>query len=216
MLYIFDWDGTISNSAEKIIRCMQQAAVSAGVTPRDDAAIKNIIGLGLPEAIRTLYPSISAEAADAVRDGYSEHFISADVTPSPFFPGAAEAMTQLRDQGHSLAVATGKSRRGLDRVLGRLGMDTFFHDSRCADETASKPNPKMLWELLTAFDLSPTEAVMIGDTEYDMAMAHAIGMPRIAVSFGAHHIDRLKAYQPELCIDNFADILNWQPKKGEP
>ena len=214
MLYIFDWDGTISNSAEKIIRCMQQAAVSAGIQPRDDAAIKNIIGLGLPEAISALYPNISTLAADAIRDGYSEHFIAADVTPSPFFPGAAEAMNVLRDQGHHLAVATGKSRRGLDRVLGRLGMNAFFHDSRCADETASKPDPKMLWELLNAFELSPTEAVMIGDTEYDMAMAHAIGMPKIAVSFGAHHIDRLKTYQPELCVDRFDEILNWQPKKG--
>lgn len=210
MLYIFDWDGTISNSAAKIVACMRAATRESGLADLSDDEIKNIIGLGLPEAIRTLYPEIDDAQLDCVRQGYSANFIGADVTPSPFFEGAMETMQALADAGHQLAVATGKSRRGLDRVLKKLELDTFFHSSRCADETASKPHPKMLLELLEEFDLPASEAVMIGDTEYDMAMAREIGMPRIAVSFGAHHIDRLKPYDPVLCVDYFPEILGWK------
>jgi len=211
VLYIFDWDGTISNSAAKIVSCMRAATDDAGLASRSDDEIKNIIGLGLPEAIRLLYPDILDEKLEHVRQGYSAFFLGADVTPSPFFDGAMETMQALADAGHSLAVATGKSRRGLDRVLKKLDLHTFFHGSRCADETVSKPDPKMLTELLVEFNCAAAEAVMIGDTEYDMAMAQAIDMPRIAVSFGAHHIDRLKPYKPVLCVDEFNQILNWRP-----
>ncbi|SMF30546.1 phosphoglycolate phosphatase [Alteromonadaceae bacterium Bs31] len=210
MLYIFDWDGTISNSAAKIVACMLSATREVGLPDRSDDEIKNIIGLGLPEAIRMLYPQIEDKDLDGVRHHYSGYFMDADVKPSPFFTGAMETMQALADAGHKITVATGKSRRGLDRVLAKLELDTFFHGSRCADETASKPNPKMLLELLDEFSCDPQQAVMIGDTEYDMAMAQAIDMPRIAVSFGAHHIDRLRPYKPVLCVDEFPNILNWQ------
>ncbi len=210
MLYIFDWDGTISNSAAKIVRCMRSATRETGLVDRSDDDIKNIIGLGLPEAIRTLYSDISEQDLESVRQHYSSYFLDADVTPSPFFDGALETMQSLVDAGHQLTIATGKSRRGLDRVLAKLGLDTFFHGSRCADETASKPHPLMLQQLLEEFKCSAAQAVMIGDTEYDMAMAREIGMPRIAVSFGAHHIDRLKPYEPVMCVDHFPQILEWQ------
>ncbi len=209
MLYIFDWDGTISDSAPKIISCMQRAAEDAGLSVLDDDTIKNIIGLGLPEAIHALYPDIDAERAEALRIRYADHFINDDVKPSPFFPGVMNTLEHLREQGHSLAVATGKSRKGLHRVWTNLSMETFFHSSRCADETASKPNPLMLEELLLEFSVPVEEAVMIGDTEYDMAMAHTLGMAKIAVSYGAHHIDRLKNYEPVLCVDDFEKILDW-------
>lgn len=214
MLYIFDWDGTISNSAAKIVSCMQAATDQAGLPRLPDEAIRNIIGLGLPEAVASLYPGVSESQLQRVREGYSAFFTDADVAPSPFFDGVMETLNTLAEQGHLLTVATGKSRRGLDRVLSKLALTTFFHGSRCADETASKPDPKMLLELLAEFDIPVSEAVMIGDTEYDMAMAREIGMSRIAVSFGAHHIDRLKPYDPELCVDHFADILTWRPGNG--
>lgn len=105
-----------------------------------------------------------------------------------------------------MAVATGKSRAGLDRVLAALNMQDFFHSSRCADETLSKPHPLMLEELLSEFGLSAHQAVMVGDTEFDMQMAENAAMPRIAVSYGAHHIDRLRAFKPLACLDLFADI----------
>jgi len=210
VLYIFDWDGTISDSAAKIVRCMRSATQAAGLVDKDDDEIKNIIGLGLPEAIRAIYPQISDEDLERVRHGYSSFFTAADATPSPFFHGAMDVLQALADAGHTLAIATGKSRRGLDRVLQKLDLNAFFHGSRCADETASKPNPKMLLELLAEFGVSVGEAVMIGDTEYDMAMAKKIDMPRIAVSFGAHHIDRLKPYKPVMCVDQFQQILEWR------
>ncbi len=209
MLYIFDWDGTLSNSTTKIISCMQKAAEETGLPSLPDEAIKNIIGLGLPEAIRLLYPEASSSTVDDLQAHYVENFVSDDANPSPFFPGVMKTLEYLRDQGHMLTVATGKSRKGLDRVLKNLSMSSFFHSTRCADETASKPAPLMLEELLGEFSVGVDEAVMVGDTEYDMAMAHALGMAKIAVSYGAHHIDRLKTYDPVLCVDEFEQILNW-------
>lgn len=209
MLYIFDWDGTLSNSTTKIISCMQKAAKETGLPSRPDETIKNIIGLGLPEAIRLLYPEASSSKADDLQVHYVENFVSDDANPSPFFPGVMKTLEHLRDQGHMLTVATGKSRKGLDRVLKNLSMTSFFHSTRCADETASKPAPLMLEELLGEFSVGVDEAVMVGDTEYDMAMAHALGMAKIAVTYGAHHIDRLKTYDPVLCVDEFEKILTW-------
>ena len=108
-----------------------------------------------------------------------------------------------------MAVATGKSRRGLDRILANMEMAHFFAATRCADETASKPDPLMLTELLDVTGKSPERAVMVGDTEYDMAMAQALDMPRVAVSYGAHSVDRLKPYAPALCADHFGEVMQW-------
>ncbi len=209
MLLIFDWDGTLSDSAEKIISCLQQAAVTAGYPVRDSEAIRNIIGLGLPEAMNTLYPQLNVDEQELIRQAYVHHFLLADKEPSPFFEGVLEGLHQLRDNHYSLAVATGKSRRGLDRVLANLNLTHFFHGSRCADETTSKPHPQMLSELLHEFSKEVDEAMMVGDTEYDMAMAKALNMPRVAVSYGAHHVERLQQYQPVLCVDHFLDFVRW-------
>lgn len=206
MLVIFDWDGTLCDSTAKIVRCMQGAAHAVGMPVLDSEAICNIIGLGLPEALLQLYPDITPVQTAALREAYSRIFMHTDQTPSPFFPQVEEVMHELRDAGYTLALATGKSRRGLDRVLSALGMQAFFHATRCADETASKPHPQMLQELLTQFRRSSHEAVMVGDTEYDMAMARSVHMPRIAVSYGAHHVDRLRPYLPVLCADQFAEV----------
>lgn len=210
MLFVFDWDGTISDSAAKIVRCMQVAAERAGVAPQSRKAIANIIGLGMPEALQVLYPQLSEVLKEKVRQEYADYFRQEDQTPSPFFDGALDTMTYLRDQGFLISVATGKSRRGLDRVLKKLGMEDFFHATRCADETASKPDPMMLAELLDALNVDVSDAVMVGDTEYDMAMAASIGMQKIAVSYGAHHPDRLKKYSPDLLAHKFPDIKAWR------
>ena len=213
MLLIFDWDGTLSDSTAKIVRCLQQAASSVGARVCSDDDIMNIIGLGLPECMRVLYPELTQTQQDEIKEAYSEHFIKADQTPSPFFEGVQEGLERLRDKGFLLTVATGKSRKGLDRVLRTLEMDRFFHSSRCADETASKPDPKMLSELLDEFSVSKDEAVMIGDTEYDMSMAEQLAMPRVAVSYGAHKLARLQKFGPLLCIDHFSEFVDWVVKK---
>lgn len=210
MLFIFDWDGTLIDSKAKITQAMQLAIGELGWEPLDDHLIHNIIGLGLPEAIHCLYPDAPLDQRQELRDAYARHFLELDVgCPSDFFPGVKETLGYLKEEGHILAVATGKSRKGLDRILGVMGFTSFFHATRCADETASKPDPLMLEELLREFGVPAEAGVMIGDTEYDMAMAHRIGMPRIAVSYGAHHVERLYAYDPVLCLDQFDELLAW-------
>lgn len=209
MLLIFDWDGTLSDSAGKIITCLQEAAISSGFRVCDSEAIRNIIGLGLPEAMSALYPELNKDEHEQIRQAYVSHFLAADQEPSPFFDGVMEGLQQLRDQHYLLAVATGKSRRGLNRVLSNLKLDDFFHGSRCADETSSKPRPQMLTELLDEFSKPAADAYMVGDTEYDMSMAHQLNMPRVAVSYGAHNIERLKQYKPALCVDHFSDFVKW-------
>lgn len=210
MLFIFDWDGTLIDSKAKITHSMQYAARDMGWEPLADHLIHNIIGLGLPEAIRHLYPQVDDAERARLRDFYAANFIRLDEEkPSDFFPLVPETLNVLRSQGHILTIATGKSRKGLDRILGDLGMIDYFDATRCADETASKPHPRMLEELLAQFDVGAGDAVMIGDTEYDMDMAMRIAMPRIAVSYGAHHIDRLHQYKPELCLDRFEQLLGW-------
>lgn len=211
MFFIFDWDGTLCDSTPKIVRCMQTAVRQVGLPVLEDADVMNIIGLGLPEAIRSLYPDISDSAAMALKNAYSKCFVGDDANPSPFFEGVEETLHLLRERGFHLAIATGKSRKGLDRVLMQMGLAGFFHGSRCADETASKPHPKMLYELLNELRYQPETAIMIGDTEYDMGMAKQAAMPRIAVSYGAHHIDRLRPYEPKLCVDRFSQILSILP-----
>jgi phosphoglycolate phosphatase len=208
MFFIFDWDGTLCNSTPKIVRCMQVAAVKAGLRELSDAEVLNIIGLGLPEAIHTLYPDITEIQKQVLRESYSQFFVADEVNPAPLFDGVEETLNRLRDDGFHLAIATGKSRNGLERVLKSMGLNGFFHASRCADETASKPHPKMLFELLDELSYAPEAAFMIGDTEYDMDMAKRAAVPRIAVSYGAHHIDRLKRFEPALCVDRFPQILS--------
>ncbi|WP_339896930.1 HAD-IA family hydrolase [uncultured Gilvimarinus sp.] len=211
MLYIFDWDGTLSDSTGTIVTAMQRAAEDLGWQRPERDAVRNIIGLGLPEALQVLYPGIEAPAAERLRALYSEHFLAIDqAEPAQFYPRVMESLESLRHDGHQLAVATGKSRRGLDRVFKRLGLDGYFHASRCADETASKPDPRMLHELLEHFEVEAAQAVMVGDTEYDMEMARRANMPRIAVSYGAHEAARLHPYEPALCMDCFSEILQWQ------
>ncbi len=211
LLFIFDWDGTLSDSKDLITRTMQQSARDLGLKAPPDEAVHNIIGLGMREALAHLFPEVDPEQYHLIRQRYSEHYLSGDLAqPTVLFPSVMETLTRLRDDGHLITIATGKSRQGLDRVLSAMKLDGFFHGSRCADETASKPHPLMLEELLLEFDHPAGEAVMLGDTEYDMDMARRIEMPRIAVSYGAHHIDRLRPFGPELCLDEFGELLNWR------
>lgn len=214
MLFIFDWDGTLLDSTGRIVVAMQAAADELGIEWRSAEQVRNIIGLGLPEAIVHLYPQLPAADRQALQVAYSRHYVAADQQPCGWFPMVRDTLQQLKDEGCTLAVATGKSRRGLRRVLEQLHMLDFFHATRCADETQSKPHPQMLHELLDELAVPVERAVMIGDTEYDMAMAQAAAMPRIGVSYGAHAAERLLAYQPELVIDEFNQLLDWRKSRA--
>lgn len=207
-MLIFDWDGTLCDSLSRIALCIRCAAEEVGLTPPMEHEAREIVGLGLVDALERLFPGIQHEQILAMRDSYSRHFVEHDSEPSPFFEGVEQTLEELKSEGYLLAVATGKSRRGLDRVLTARRLNSFFHGSRCADETAGKPDPTMLNELLGEFGVQPNEALMVGDTEFDMAMAVNAGTPRVAVSYGAHSKDRLHKYQPLACIDRFFEIKN--------
>ncbi len=206
MLVIFDWDGTLLDSSDKIVSCMQSAASSVGCQSRSAAAICNIIGLELNRAIATLYPAFSAADIARFRDAYAQHFIAADRSPCNYFDGVASGLRRLHAEGHRLCVATGKSRRGLDRVFSHLPEAGLFVASRCADETASKPDPQMLHELCEELRVPPQQAVMVGDTEYDLEMAARAEMPAIGVSYGVHHPERLRRWSPVAVIDHFDQL----------
>ncbi|UTW45828.1 HAD-IIIA family hydrolase [bacterium SCSIO 12696] len=209
-LLIFDWDGTLSDSLHRIAFCMQRAAEDGNLTPPSTDEVKNIVGLGLREAIAVLYPAIidDQQKIEQLKTAYSQHFMANDKVPSPFYPYVMESLQELRDAGHQLAVATGKSRRGLNRVLAEKGLGDFFHGSRCADETRSKPHPQMIEELLTEFAVQPEQAVMVGDTEYDLEMACRAGVPGLGVSYGAHDSTRLQKHQPFAVVDCFSQVAD--------
>lgn len=206
MLLIFDWDGTLIDSSQKIIDCMHRAAETSGMPKLSDQTVKGIIGLGMMELIGTLYPDSEQEDKERFRDHYSKHYVEADQIPCDFFPGVMDTLEGLKTQGHQLAVATGKSRRGLSRVMTNTQLSNFFDGSRCADETRSKPHPLMLEELLLEFSCDPDQALMVGDTVFDMEMAQRANMPRIAVSYGAHHHDELSEFDPKAIIHHFPEI----------
>lgn len=212
MLIIFDWDGTLADSTAKIVASMKAAAEDLGLPELADGTVRDIIGLGLPEAIAQLYPHAAPGEREALRLGYSEQWIARDHTPSGFYPGALDTLEELKARGYKLAVATGKSRRGLNRVWQSTGTAELFHGSRCADETTSKPDPQMLHELLAEFEVAADKAIMVGDTEFDMEMAARAGVARIGVSYGAHAPERLASYDLLACLDHMPDILKVLPE----
>tara|TARA_R110001592_G_scaffold363036_1_gene679428 strand:+ start:43349 stop:43993 length:645 start_codon:yes stop_codon:yes gene_type:complete len=207
MIAIFDWDGTLCNSIDHIVEAMQDTATELDLTPPTVMAIRDIVGLGLPEAVSRLFPALDVDQCGDVAAAYSRHFSAPGRAPSELFAGAMETLEALRGRGIELAVATGKSRRGLDRVLGTLGLEDFFDATRCADETRSKPNPMMLHEIMTARAKTPHEVVVIGDSEYDLDMARQAGVRSVGVSFGVHDNDRLAAFAPLAIVDALPALL---------
>ena len=211
MLVMFDWDGTLIDSSEKIILSMQEAARSSGLPVLNDTQVKSIIGLGLPEAIHTLYPEVALPEREQFREHYAQHYLEADRIPCEFFPGVMDTLEHFKTEGHELVVATGKARRGLNRILTNMQLLDFFHGSRCADETQSKPHPQMLQEFLQEFSCQPHNAIRVGDTTFDMEMAQRAGVPRIAVSYGVHTVEELKKFDPKAVIHRFEELKEHIP-----
>ncbi len=208
-LIVFDWDGTLMDSEDRIVASASAALSDLSLAPLPRERISNIIGLGLREAVESLLPRRSDGFYRQYIDRYRYHFLEADMTPMPLFEGVAESLSQLRDQGYLLAVATGKSRRGLDRVLDETGLGQLFVATRCADEAPSKPHPGMLEELMQELRVCPEETLMVGDTEYDLQMAQNAGTPAIAVSYGVHERRRLLECAPLACLDAINELGDW-------
>ncbi len=208
-LIIFDWDGTLMDSAEKIITCFRAAIDESGLGYPGDAAVRNIIGLGLQEAVNTVLPDISRQQMGTLVERYREHFLHLDHTEMPFFDGVPEGLKSLQNAGYLLAVATGKARRGLNRILDQTDIQHRFIATRCADEAASKPHPQMIVDLLVQTGISSDKALVVGDTTYDLQMAQRAGAASLAVSYGAHDRERLLAYEPLDCCDSFEEVRLW-------
>jgi phosphoglycolate phosphatase len=215
-LLIFDWDGTLVDSIGRIVESMHWAADSCGLARRGDAQVKGIIGLGLPEAIASLHPELVGSAlVERFRHCYSERYLALEAQPSALFPGVAEALAVFRAQGYRLAVATGKSRHGLQRVLAGHGWLDYFDVTRCADETASKPNPLMLEEILEHCGVPAERALMVGDSSFDLQMARHAGVDCVAVGYGAQPLAVLREYGPALTIDNFVELHAWLDRRAD-
>lgn len=205
-LIIFDWDGTIIDSQAHITSCMKKAIADEALELPDDQDIRHIIGLSLNRAIQALYPEIDESMVQQIADNYRGHFFSDSTNMSELFNGAAEIIRDLHASGYYLAVATGKGRRGLDMALDLSGLEPYFHITRCADETRSKPDPMMLDEILTDLDLKADQAIMVGDTSYDIEMAGNIRMDCIAVTYGMHDKQHLENAKPTHLIDSIDQL----------
>jgi len=203
------------DSEGHIVQSMQQAMREQGLDVLTAAVVRDIIGLGLPEAVSVLYPNESEERRQGLSEAYSRHFVAGNTASLELFPGAEKMLADLRLAGYRLAIATGKTRKGLDRLLAYNSWQSYFDGSRCADETQSKPHPQMLHELLAEFACPAQRALMVGDTEFDLQMAHNAGIDSVGVSYGVHEVSRLAMHKPRLIIDQLVELCDWlQCQKG--
>lgn len=207
-LLVFDWDGTLMDSAGAIVGALQSACADLDLPVPSDEQARYIIGLGLGDAMSHILPDIDPDDYPRIVERYRFHYLQRDADTA-LFPGAAELVAGLNEAGFLLAVATGKGRRGLERVLESTGLKALFHASRCADEGHSKPDPGMLGALLRELAVTSDRALMIGDTTHDMEMARAAGVARVAVAYGAHPRDALLSYEPVTCVDDVTQLRQW-------
>ncbi|MBU2766306.1 HAD-IA family hydrolase [Acidithiobacillus ferrivorans] len=209
-LIIFDWDGTLMDSIPAICGCLTHAFAYAGLADRGEQQYQEIIGLGLDDALAALAPDADKPTRERILEGYRKCFFGTPARAMPLFPGVEDTVLQLADAGYQIAVATGKARRGLDRVLGEHPrLAACISASRCADESRSKPDPLMLYELLKHYDLPPSAAIMVGDTVHDMAMAVAAGVLPVGVLCGVHSAERLDASGAAVCFADPTVLAGW-------
>ena len=215
-LIIFDWDCTLCDSEQRIVTAMQLAIDETGLGEKKYDEIKNIIGLGLQEALDELFPEIDGKTGEKLVEKYRYHYLVSMKDETHLFPGVYETLNLLHGQGYLLAVATGKSRKGLNKSLQQSGLHDLFHASRCADECPSKPHPKMLLDIMENLDMKPENAVMVGDSEYDLLMAKNARMASIAVTYGVHGKERLLQYDPLVCLDRLSELGDWMSQYSRP
>jgi phosphoglycolate phosphatase len=207
-LIVFDWDGTLMDSAGMIVHCVRAAATDLGLEPPVEERARHIIGLGLVDALRHALPDLPETRYEDLVERYRHHYLSRD-HELVLFEGAAGVVRVLAASGRRLGVATGKSRRGLDRALEHSGLGRYFHASRCADECHSKPHPQMLEELMEEFAVPPEATLMIGDTTHDLLMAQNAGVSAVAVSYGAHPRAALEEVGSLYCAASVAELATW-------
>lgn len=207
-LIVFDWDGTLMDSTATIVRCIQAAARDLGLPVPDNRAAAYVIGLGLQEAMAAALPGVDPSWYPRMVERYRYHYLSKDHGLT-LFEGVPEMLADLSQRGHFLAVATGKSRVGLNRALDVSKLVSLFHATRCADETFSKPHPAMLQEITRELGQDMKRTVMIGDTTHDLQMAINAGAAGIGVHYGAHEVAELEALDPVFSADSVARLHQW-------
>jgi phosphoglycolate phosphatase len=212
-LIVFDWDGTLMDSAAAIVHAIQSASRDLGYPEPSDERARHVIGLGLSDALRQAVPDLPEREYPRMAERYRAHYLASDDELS-LFPGARELLSELSERAYLLAVATGKSRLGLDRALEYSGLRAHFHALRCADTCHSKPHPQMLLELMTELDTVPERTLMIGDTTHDLQMARNAGVRGLGVSYGAHPPEILWAQQPLTCAPTLSALRDWLRDNG--
>lgn len=208
-LLVFDWDGTLMDSIARIVASVRGAFADMAFSQPSREHARDVIGLGLEPAMMRLCPDATPNELAHLMERYRHHYLIANQTPTPMFEGAIEVVRGLHAQGYLLGVATGKSRRGLDRAFELSGLGDCFHATRCGDEAFSKPHPEMLEGLMDELGVLPDRTLMIGDTEYDLEMARNAGTRSLGVSYGVHHRDRLELLQPLGCLDRIDQLPAW-------
>ena len=212
-LIVFDWDGTLFDSTALIVRCMQAACADLGVAEPSDAVASHVIGLGLTEALQHAVPGLPASRYPELGQRYRHHYFERQ-HELVLFPGTLEMLQALKARNHWLAVATGKSRRGLDEALQTVQLHGLFDATRTADETAGKPHPRMLLELMAAIGTPPGRTLMVGDTTHDLQLARNAGTASVAVSFGAHAPESFADFGPLHVAHSTADLADWLAAHG--
>lgn len=212
-LIAFDWDGTLFDSTALIQRCIQQAVVDVGGALPSDRDASYVIGMGLMQALAHAAPDVPKERYPELGARYRHHYLARKDDLS-LFEGVLDLLIELKQRQHCLAVATGKSRHGLDDALQTAELKGLFDGSRTADETAGKPHPRMLLELMSEFGVSPQRTLMVGDTTHDLQMARNAGCPSVAVSYGAHEPEAFHALQPLFVAHSVSELQAWLLNHG--
>ena len=206
---VFDWDGTLIDSIERITTSLQTAARKVCGLQVDDQTARDVIGMGLMEAIARLLPDADEATQLQAAEVYKQDFLYDNPVPTPLFEGVRDMLEELKAQGYLLAVATGKSRPGLDRALQEHAMQDMFVTTRCAGEYASKPHPEMLLSILNDYRIDTAHSLMIGDSEHDMLMAGNAGVDAIGVTHGAHDEAVLMQFSPLACLQHVTDLYTF-------
>ncbi|MFT3849941.1 MAG: HAD-IA family hydrolase [Propionivibrio sp.] len=207
-LLVFDWDGTLIDSTGAIVDAIQAACRDLGLPEPSNECASHVIGLGLDEALRYSVPTLPEDRFPQMIERYRSHFLSRD-HELRLFSGVVELISELHAVGFHLAVATGKSRAGLNRSMKHCGLEAYFSATRCADECHSKPHPQMLEELQSEFLVPPARTLMIGDTTHDLQMASNAGVSALAVDYGAHPAEALDAMNPLARLQSVKELADW-------
>ncbi len=208
-LLVFDWDGTLMDSVATIVACTQAALGDIGLGELPEATIRNTIGLGLRETAEILHPGCDDEMFARIMESYRKHWFSTYRDRPMLFRGVGPMLQTLADAGFLLAVATGKSRRGLDHVLTQTGLDGVFQATRTVDEAFSKPHPQMLLDILEDLGVKAEEALMIGDTTFDLQMARNARTASLGVCTGSHGREELESLGPVACLERVVELPEW-------